>query len=165
MQLKISSAGVAGVADIRDNFPLLYKLTSHLAIGVALQVSVIKHELLIVAELIDCCPAALTLEKFYDLAVGSSHDRGSSRGRDIDGVVDASFGTRISERIQQLVWSYTNHWNDQVQRADETTSENCVFRSAPIVFQWWCLLGIQRNWSLSRRWNCWAYGLNGRKRR
>lgn len=91
MEVEISSACVAGVADIRDNFPLLRKLTDQESIGVALQVSVVKHELLIVAELIDCCPSALALEKLYDLAIGSSHDRGSSRSRDIDGVVDASF--------------------------------------------------------------------------
>jgi len=91
MEVKISSACVTSVADITDDFSLFHKLTGHQAIGVALQMGVIKYELLISTELIDGRPAALALEEFYDFAIGSSHDRSSRRGRNIDSVMGTPF--------------------------------------------------------------------------
>src|SRR5258705_6671438 len=159
MEMEISNTGVTSVADISDNFPLLHKLTSREAIGIPLQMGVIKHQLLVGAELIDCCPAALALEEFDNLAVGSSDDRSSCWGRNIDGVMDAAFRTRIRERVQQLIWPYANHWNDQFQSADKTTRESRVFRGGLIVLQpRRRTLGIQGPRGFRWGRDCVAYG-------
>ena len=91
MEVKISGPGVASVANIGNHFPLLYKLTGHQAVGVALQVGVVKHQLMVATELIDSCPTAFALEEFYDLAIGRGHDRSARRGRNIDSVMHAPF--------------------------------------------------------------------------
>src|SRR6266508_197356 len=97
--MTISSARVTGVADIGDNFPLLYKLAGHEAIGVALQMGVIEDQFFVWAELVDCGAAAFTLEEFNNLAIRSSHDWRSRWGRNIDSVVNATFGAGIGERV------------------------------------------------------------------
>src|SRR5438093_29001 len=97
--MKISRAGVPGVADISNDLALPYKLTFHHAVGIALQMSVIKDELLAGAELIDGCSAAFALEEFYDLAIGSGHHRSPDGGGNINSVVHAPFCARIRERV------------------------------------------------------------------
>ena len=100
MEVKISSTCVTSVADITDDFSLFHKLTGDQSIGVALKMGVVKHQLLVRAELIDCRPPALALEEFYDLAIGSSHDRSSRRSRDIDSVMGTPFRTRSRKRVR-----------------------------------------------------------------
>lgn len=124
MEVIVSGAGVAGVADIGNDFSLLRKLTGSKAFGVALQMSVIKHESPIGAELVDRCATAFALEEFDDLAVGSGHNRRSRRRRNVDRVVDAALGARIRECIQQLIRPYAHDRNNEFQRA-EITSVRC----------------------------------------
>ena len=118
MEVKISRAGVTGVADITNNFALTQKLSGYQSVGVALQMGVIKHELFIGAELIDCCATAFALEEFYDLAIGSGHHRRSRRRRNIYRIMHPSRGARVSEGVQQLIRPDSHDGNDQLQGAD-----------------------------------------------
>ena len=99
MQVKISGACIAGIADIADNFPLLYKFASGKTIGIPLQMGVIVDEFLVWTELINCGSAAFALEEFNNLAIGSSYDWSSRRGRNIDSIVNPTFGAGVRECV------------------------------------------------------------------
>ena len=114
MEMKISRAGVAGVADIADDLSLTKRLSGYQSIGIALQMGVIKYELLIGAELIDCRTTAFALEEFEDLAIGSCHHRRARRRGDIHCIVHPSFGARVAKRVQQLIRPDAHDGNDQL---------------------------------------------------
>jgi len=99
VQVKISGARVTGVSYITDDFPLPYKLARHKAIGITLQMAVIEDQFLVRAQLINCCSAAFALKEFNNLAIGSSYDWRSRRGRNIDSIVHATFVAGIRECV------------------------------------------------------------------
>ena len=149
MEMIVSSAGITSIADISNDFSLSNKFADHNSVSVALQMGIVKHQLLVRAELIDCGSAAFALEKFYDLAVGSGHDWSSRGSEDIDCVVDTSFGARIRKRVLQLVNSHSNNWNNKLQRADKTSGEGWIFGN---------LVTIDRE----RPCDCWTTWSRGR---
>ena len=89
--MEISGARVSSVANIRDHLALFCKLAFCNAVGVTLQMSVVKDQFPIDAQLVDGRAAAFALEEFDDLAIGGGHDW-SSRGRgNIDSVMHTAF--------------------------------------------------------------------------
>ena len=60
MEMEISRARIARIANISDDVTLLNKLPDYQPVGVALQVGVIENELSVAAELINSCAAAFT---------------------------------------------------------------------------------------------------------
>lgn len=115
----ISGAGIASVAHKRNDLALSRNSSYFDPVGAALKVSIVKHQLFVRAQLIDCGPAAFALEKFDYFPIGSGENRRSCRRRDIDGIVNASFGSRIGERIQQLVSLHSGYGDDEFQCTDE----------------------------------------------
>ena len=91
MYVIVSRACVSRVADITNNLTLPRKLSHYQAICVTLEMSVVKDEFLIRAQLIDCRATALALKKSDNLSIARRQHRSSSWGHDIDGIVYASF--------------------------------------------------------------------------
>ena len=118
MEVEVSCARITGVADICNDLSLSHKLSWYDPIGITLKVRIVKHQFLIGAELVNRCSTTFTLEELYDLAIGDSHNRGSGSSRNIDGIVDTSFGARVGEGVAQLVRPYAGHRNNQFQGAD-----------------------------------------------
>ena len=75
--------------------------------------SVIKHQLLIGAQLINCNAAFFAREEFDDGSIGCRHDAGSLRRDDVYRFVRAPFRTRFTEGIVQLFTANANHGNDE----------------------------------------------------
>src|SRR2546430_1890353 len=100
MEVKISGPGITRIADISDYLALPDEFAWRKAINITLEMGIIKHELLICTQLIDGCSAAVTLEKFYDFSISSGDNWGSGWSRDIDCVMDTSFGARVSKGVE-----------------------------------------------------------------
>ncbi len=126
MQVEISGAGISGVADVRDDLALAHRLSHHQCIGIALEVRVVEHELLVGAELIDRGAAAFALEEFDDFAVGGRDDSSACGRGNIDRVVDARLRTRVGKRVRQLIRSDANDRNDQFQSSDKTLGRRSI---------------------------------------
>ena len=121
MEVIIAGACVSRVADVTDDFTLPRKLADYQAIGIPSKVSVVKDELLVGAELIDCRSTAFTLEKSYNFSVAGRHDRSSNWGHNIDCVMGTSFQAPIRKRVLQLFRPHSRHGNNELQCANETS--------------------------------------------
>lgn len=119
MKVKISRAGVAGVADERDRLALPNKLSHSQSFSITLEMSVIEHELFVGAELVNRRAAAFALEEFDDLAVGCGHDRGAGWSGNVDGVMNSSFRASVGKSVKQLIWSDAGDGDEQFQSADK----------------------------------------------
>jgi hypothetical protein len=119
MQMVIACTCVTRITNIGNYLTLARKFPWEKALRIALEMSVVKDQLLVRAELVDGCPTSLTLEKPNNLTVGRGEDRGSKGGWNIYSVVHASFGTRICKGVGQLLWPYAGDWDDQFQIPDK----------------------------------------------
>ena len=111
--MEISGARVSGVAHVANHFTLPGKLSGRESVRVTLQMGVIENQFLISAQLIDGCAAPVTLKQFDDFAISGGNDCCSSRGRNVDRVMNTTLGTCVSERVKQLFGLHTNHRNDE----------------------------------------------------
>src|SRR5215475_7701009 len=97
----ITGARIAGVADVRDHLSLLHRVSFSEASGVMREVRVVEDQFLIGAELIDRRAAAFAMEELLNLAVGGSKYGCFSGGGNVDRIVNAAFGTRGVEGVDQ----------------------------------------------------------------
>lgn len=103
MQMVIAGACVAGVADIADDIALSRVIAPFETDGVAIEMRIIKDQLLIVAHLINYLAATSVATDPDDLAIGGRQHRSSARDDNVYCAVDSTAGTRRVERILQIV--------------------------------------------------------------
>lgn len=103
MQMIIAGTCVAGVADVTDDIALSRVIALFEPGGVAIEMRIIKDQLLIVAHLINYLAAASVATDPDDLAISGRQHRSSARDDDVYCAVDPSAGTRRVERIFQIV--------------------------------------------------------------
>lgn len=113
MQMVIAGACVAGVAHITDDVALSHVITHAEAVGVAIEVRVIKDQLLIVAQLINYLAAEPVATDPDDLAVGGGQHRSPARDDNVYRAVNAAAGTRRVERVLQIGWTHAFDRNNQ----------------------------------------------------
>jgi hypothetical protein len=113
MEVVITWAGVAGVADISDDFALSHVIAHAEAFSVAVQMRVIKDHLLIGAQLINYLAAEPVAADPDDLAVGGGQHRSPARNHNVYRAMDSSSGTRRAERIVQIIGAPAGYRNDQ----------------------------------------------------
>lgn len=113
MQMVIAGACVAGVADIADDITLS-RVIAHFEIGgVAIEMRVIKDQLLIGAQLINYLAAASVAANPDDLAIVGRQHWSSARHDNVYCAMDPSAGTRRVERVLQIVWARAFDRNNQ----------------------------------------------------
>ena len=114
MQMIIAAACVAGVADISDDVALSHLIAHAEAVGVVIEMRVIKDQLLIVAQLINYLAAESVATDPDDLAVRCRQHRSSARDHNVYCAVDPASGTRRVERVMQIIWTPAGDRNDQI---------------------------------------------------
>src|SRR5262245_28191711 len=102
MQMVIARARVAGVADVADDVALADVIAHAEVFGVAVEMRVIKDQLLIVANLINYFAAQPVATDPDDLAVGGRQHRSSARDHNVYRAVDPATGTRRVESVVQI---------------------------------------------------------------
>ena len=102
MQVVIAGACVAGVADISDDIALSHVIAHAEAVGVVVDMRVIKDHLLIVAQLVNYLAAESVAPDPDDLAVAGRQHRSFARDHNIYRAVDPATGTRCVESVVQI---------------------------------------------------------------
>ena len=113
MQMIIAGACVAGVADISDDIALSHEIAHAQAVGVVVEMRVIKDQLLIVTQLINYLAAERVATDPDDLAVGGGQHRSSARNHDVYCAMNTPAGTRRAERVVQIALTPALDRNDQ----------------------------------------------------
>src|SRR6266536_6476328 len=99
MQMIIPCPGVSGITDIGDSLTLPGEVSFRQALGIAIQVRVVKYESAVRTQLINGRAATIAVKEFSD---GSVHrgDNGSSERRwNIDRVMNPAFCAGIGKCI------------------------------------------------------------------
>ena len=115
----VTGTCISGVADVGDHLSLVDDVSFSEAIGVVREVCVVKDQLLIGAELIDRRAAAFALKEFLNLAVSSGKHGSFSSGGNVDRIVNAAFGARGVEGVDQLFRFDSGDRDDEICCADE----------------------------------------------
>ena len=123
--MKVAGTCITGVADVGDNLALLDCAAFDETVGIAREVSVVKDELPVSAELIDRGPTALAVEEFENLAVGRGQYGCFGGGHYVYRVVNAPFRACIVEGVDKLVRPHTSDRDDQVYLTDEVCGFRC----------------------------------------
>lgn len=121
MEVIVTGVGVSSVTYICDYLALPDKFVRHNSIGITLQVSIVKNQLLVGAELVDRGAAAFTLEQLGDLSIRGCQHRCARWRRNIYRVVSATFRSCVGKRVQQLVWFDAGNRNYEFKCADKTS--------------------------------------------
>src|SRR5258706_10639228 len=87
------------------------------ALGISIQVSVVKYESAVSAQLINGRAATLAVKEFHDGSVRGGDNRSSERRWNIDRVMNPAFGPRIRKCIAQLIGPDTGDRNNQIWRS------------------------------------------------
>lgn len=116
----VTGAGISGVTDVGDYLSLPHDVSFSEAIGVVREVGVVKDQFLVGAELINGCAAAFALKELLNLAVSSSQDGSFSSSGNVNRVVNAAFGARGVEGVDQLFRPDSGDRNDEICCADES---------------------------------------------
>ena len=99
MKMVIAGACISCITNVANDIPLSYKLARKKSLRVALKMGVVKDQLLVSTQLVNSRAATLALEEFNNLAVNRGNDRSTTRGRNIYGVMHASFRTRSGKGV------------------------------------------------------------------
>ena len=107
----ISGARVSSIADISDGLTLPGKMSFRQALGVSIQVRIVKDESAVSTQLINGCAATIAVKEFNDRAVRRGDYRSSQWRWNIDRVMYATFGACFRKRIAQLIAPHTDDRN------------------------------------------------------
>jgi hypothetical protein len=102
MQMIIAGARVAGVTDITDDIALSHVVAHAEAGGIAVEMRIIKDQLLVGAQLINYLAAESVATDPDDLAIRGRQHRSSARDHNVYCAVDPAPGTRRVERVLQI---------------------------------------------------------------
>src|SRR5260370_636505 len=112
----VSRNGVSTIANVRDRFALFREMAFRQTVRISIEVRVVVNKLTIIAQLINGCAAAVALKEFHDGTVCRGNYGSTPRSRYVNRVMNASFRTRFSEGIPQLLGPYAGNRNDQFPR-------------------------------------------------
>ncbi len=116
----IPCSGVSGIAHIGDSFALLSEVSFRQAVGISIQVRIVKYESAVSAQLINGRAATIAVKEFHDSTVRGGDNGSSERRWNIDRVMHPVFGTRFRKCIAQLIGPHTGDRNNQLWwRADD----------------------------------------------
>src|SRR5262245_47633838 len=118
MQMVLAGASVACVADVADDVARLYHIAYAEAVGEAVEVRVIKDQLLILAQLVNYLAAESIATDPDDLAVGGRQHWSSARDHNVYRAVDPAAGTRREESVMQIARTPAFDRNNQADRFD-----------------------------------------------
>src|SRR3954469_3492567 len=101
----VSGAGVLRITNVRYRCALSHKLAFAQPIRISIEMSIVVKIFLIQAQLINGCPASITLEQFDNCPIGGRDYGRAMRRRYINRVMNSSFGTSCGKRVDQLLRS------------------------------------------------------------
>src|SRR5690349_17315567 len=113
VEMSVSKAGVAGVADEADRRPLFDLHPFSDAVGSSLQMCVVQNEFPIGCQLVDRDTTTLAVKEFEDLAIRRRDDRRSPWSHDVDRIVNSTFRSCRGESVDKLIGSDPGDRNDQ----------------------------------------------------
>lgn len=113
MQMIISRPGIARVADVTDGVAAMREDAFRDAVGVMIEMRVIKNGAIVRAELIKRDAAAFALKKSDDAPIGGGNDGRIVRRHDVNRIMHAPLRTGIIERIAQLFGTHADNGNQK----------------------------------------------------
>ena len=114
MQMIIPCSGVSGIADIGEGLTLPGKVSFRQALGILIQVRIVKDESAVSAQLVNGRAATVAVKEFNDGSVRRSDNRSSKRRWNIDRIMNPAFCTRIRKRIAQLIGAHSGDRNNKM---------------------------------------------------
>src|SRR5205085_9118719 len=117
MEVRVAGACIPRVADVADGLAAAREVSFRQAVGVAVEVRVVEHEVLVRGgELVDGRAALRAPEEFDDATVRGGDDGRAARGRDVYGVVDAPLASRLVEGVAKLRRPHARDRDQQAHR-------------------------------------------------